>query len=84
MSRPLVKAARTQGDSSDWDAPEHSAHSRLQESGTNEGVVEQFSGQEWTWCPGAESNHRHRDFQSGSSPRESWEFAEILRLFMAL
>jgi hypothetical protein len=24
----------------------------------------------WAWCPGAESNHRHRDFQSRALPTE--------------
>jgi hypothetical protein len=29
-----------------------------------------FNGQEKEWCPGADLNHRHEDFQSTALPTE--------------
>ena len=34
---------------------------------------------EWKWCPGADSNHRHEDFQSTALPTELPGHTESLK-----
>ena len=39
--------------------------------------IEQY--QEFLWCPGAESNHRHEDFQSGAIQTNAGTYAATAR-----